>query len=189
MAPKPPPLPPRPWTPEMETDLQRILSVGEECISEKELKALILAKGRGIEEDCEFTTSRFGSSCSSFLHGYTGISRKQISAIELFCYSMDSSARLPVKAAASLAHFTTLDFALGPPHTSFHFFHFYTSSPKTKSPPNSPLRRLRTLRPHAHSPRTPQIRKRKQMHLPRHALHVLLLGGRLVCFNERQNGR
>jgi DNA repair protein RadC len=37
----------------MEEDLQRILTVGEECISEKELKALILAKGRGVDEDGE----------------------------------------------------------------------------------------------------------------------------------------
>jgi tyrosyl-tRNA synthetase len=43
--------PPRPWTPDLESDLQRILTVGEECISEKELKSLILAKGRGTPED------------------------------------------------------------------------------------------------------------------------------------------
>ncbi|KAL7468400.1 hypothetical protein ACHAXS_008629 [Conticribra weissflogii] len=39
--------PAREWTPAMESDLQRILSVGEECISPAELKALILSKGRG----------------------------------------------------------------------------------------------------------------------------------------------
>ncbi|KAL7522295.1 hypothetical protein ACHAWX_006987 [Stephanocyclus meneghinianus] len=49
MAPQP--QAPRPWTPEMEDDLKRILSVGEECISEKELRALILAKGRGVDDD------------------------------------------------------------------------------------------------------------------------------------------
>ena len=38
----------------MEEDYQRILTVGEECISDKELKALILAKGRGVDEDGEF---------------------------------------------------------------------------------------------------------------------------------------
>lgn len=51
MAPQP--QAPRPWTPEMEDDLKRILSVGEECISEKELRALILAKGRGVDDDGE----------------------------------------------------------------------------------------------------------------------------------------
>lgn len=54
MAPKPPPPPPpRPWTDEMEEDCKRILTVGEECISEKELRALILAKGRGVDKDGE----------------------------------------------------------------------------------------------------------------------------------------
>ena len=42
--------PPRPWTEELEADLQRILTVGEECISSGELKKLILAKGRGTEK-------------------------------------------------------------------------------------------------------------------------------------------
>ncbi|KAL7532528.1 hypothetical protein ACHAXR_004685 [Thalassiosira sp. AJA248-18] len=42
--------PPRPWTDDLESDLQRIITVGEECISEKELKTLILAKGRGTEK-------------------------------------------------------------------------------------------------------------------------------------------
>jgi DNA repair protein RadC len=41
----------------MEEDCQRILTVGEECISEKELRALILAKGRGVDEDGEFCKS------------------------------------------------------------------------------------------------------------------------------------
>lgn len=40
-------VPPREWTPELEDDLQRILTVGEECISASELKGLLLAKGRG----------------------------------------------------------------------------------------------------------------------------------------------
>mmetsp|Transcript_25585 Transcript_25585/g.38262 ORF Transcript_25585/g.38262 Transcript_25585/m.38262 type:complete len:817 (-) Transcript_25585:179-2629(-) len=44
-----PAAPPREWTPELEADLQRILTVGEECISSSELKALLLAKGRGSE--------------------------------------------------------------------------------------------------------------------------------------------
>lgn len=38
--------PPREWTEDMQSDLDRILSVGEECISEGELKSLITAKGR-----------------------------------------------------------------------------------------------------------------------------------------------
>lgn len=41
--------PSREWTPELEADLDRLLSVGEECISPVELKALLLAKGRGSE--------------------------------------------------------------------------------------------------------------------------------------------
>jgi tyrosyl-tRNA synthetase len=47
---KAPPAPPREWTAELEADYQRILRVGEECISDKELKALLIAKGRGIED-------------------------------------------------------------------------------------------------------------------------------------------
>mmetsp|Transcript_699 Transcript_699/g.1306 ORF Transcript_699/g.1306 Transcript_699/m.1306 type:complete len:837 (-) Transcript_699:91-2601(-) len=43
--------PAREWTPAMESDLQRILSVGEECISAAELKNLILSKGRGRDGD------------------------------------------------------------------------------------------------------------------------------------------
>lgn len=39
----------RSWNEELEVDFRRILSVGEECISEKELQALILSKGRGTE--------------------------------------------------------------------------------------------------------------------------------------------
>lgn len=46
----------------MEADLQRILSVGEECISEKELRALILAKGRGVDDDGE-TSLGWGLCC------------------------------------------------------------------------------------------------------------------------------
>jgi tyrosyl-tRNA synthetase len=41
----------REWNDDLEADLRRILSVGEECISEGELKSLILAKGRGMEAD------------------------------------------------------------------------------------------------------------------------------------------
>ena len=41
--------PPRQWNNDLELDFRRILSVGEECISEKELQALILSKGRGTE--------------------------------------------------------------------------------------------------------------------------------------------
>eukprot|EP00584_Thalassiosira_punctigera_P004969 CAMPEP_0172531454 /NCGR_PEP_ID=MMETSP1067-20121228/4857_1 /TAXON_ID=265564 ORGANISM="Thalassiosira punctigera, Strain Tpunct2005C2" /NCGR_SAMPLE_ID=MMETSP1067 /ASSEMBLY_ACC=CAM_ASM_000444 /LENGTH=831 /DNA_ID=CAMNT_0013315837 /DNA_START=20 /DNA_END=2515 /DNA_ORIENTATION=- len=48
-----PAAPPRPWTDEMEEDLRRILTVGEECISESELRGLILAKGRGTERFAE----------------------------------------------------------------------------------------------------------------------------------------
>eukprot|EP00986_Skeletonema_menzelii_P010375 scaffold5063_cov150-Skeletonema_menzelii.AAC.4 len=43
--------PPRPWTDDLEADLQRILTVGEECISAKELQSLILSKGRGTPDD------------------------------------------------------------------------------------------------------------------------------------------
>jgi len=46
--------PPREWTPELEADLQRILTVGEECISSSELKSLLLAKGRGSNHPAEF---------------------------------------------------------------------------------------------------------------------------------------
>lgn len=42
---------PRPWTDDLEADLQRILTVGEECISAKELQSLILSKGRGTPDD------------------------------------------------------------------------------------------------------------------------------------------
>mmetsp|Transcript_3202 Transcript_3202/g.5895 ORF Transcript_3202/g.5895 Transcript_3202/m.5895 type:complete len:776 (-) Transcript_3202:38-2365(-) len=45
--PQKPKEPEREWTPELQQDLDRILSVGEECISEPELKSLLLAKGRG----------------------------------------------------------------------------------------------------------------------------------------------
>eukprot|EP00934_Nitzschia_sp_Nitz4_P008845 Nitzschia sp. Nitz4//scaffold119_size111653//73650//75940//NITZ4_004203-RA/size111653-augustus-gene-0.213-mRNA-1//1//CDS//3329533875//8835//frame0 len=37
----------REWTSDLQEDLDRILTVGEECISPSELKALITAKGRG----------------------------------------------------------------------------------------------------------------------------------------------
>jgi tyrosyl-tRNA synthetase len=37
----------RDWTDELQTDYERILSVGEECQTEKELKNLLLFKGRG----------------------------------------------------------------------------------------------------------------------------------------------
>ncbi len=43
--------PQREWTLDLETDLQRILTVGEECISSSELKALLLAKGRGSNNE------------------------------------------------------------------------------------------------------------------------------------------
>lgn len=46
---KTPPKPEREWTDDMDSDLQRILTVGEECISAEELKKLIIAKGRGSE--------------------------------------------------------------------------------------------------------------------------------------------
>lgn len=41
--------PAREWTPELQADLDRILTVGEECISASELKGLITAKGRGSD--------------------------------------------------------------------------------------------------------------------------------------------
>lgn len=46
---KAPAKPKRPWTDELQVDLDRIHSVGEECISFDELKELILTKGRGID--------------------------------------------------------------------------------------------------------------------------------------------
>ena len=51
---KPPPPPPREWTPEMQADYDRILSVGEECISATELRGLITAKGRGSDHAAGF---------------------------------------------------------------------------------------------------------------------------------------
>mmetsp|Transcript_20119 Transcript_20119/g.43679 ORF Transcript_20119/g.43679 Transcript_20119/m.43679 type:complete len:805 (-) Transcript_20119:70-2484(-) len=50
--------PPRPWTDDLESDLRRILTVGEECISEKELQTLITVKGRGTEKYAEHDTDR-----------------------------------------------------------------------------------------------------------------------------------
>jgi tyrosyl-tRNA synthetase len=43
------PAPAREWTTELEQDYARILSVGEECISDTELKELLVAKGRGSD--------------------------------------------------------------------------------------------------------------------------------------------
>jgi len=51
---KTPPKPEREWTDDMESDLNRILTVGEECISPAELKKLILAKGRGSDHPVGF---------------------------------------------------------------------------------------------------------------------------------------
>ena len=51
---KAPPPPPREWTPEMQADYDRILSVGEECISATELRGLITAKGRGSDHAAGF---------------------------------------------------------------------------------------------------------------------------------------
>ena len=51
---KQPPAPPREWTAEMQADYERILSVGEECISASELKGLITAKGRGSDHEHGF---------------------------------------------------------------------------------------------------------------------------------------
>ena len=39
----------RPWTDELQADYDRILSVGEECISAPELKTMLTAKGRGSD--------------------------------------------------------------------------------------------------------------------------------------------
>uniref|UniRef100_A0A7S2R661 tyrosine--tRNA ligase n=1 Tax=Eucampia antarctica TaxID=49252 RepID=A0A7S2R661_9STRA len=47
-------VPDREWTEGMQEDYERILSVGEECISSEELKRLIIAKGRGIEGGSNF---------------------------------------------------------------------------------------------------------------------------------------
>jgi tyrosyl-tRNA synthetase len=41
--------PQRDWTEELQTDYDRIISVGEECISGPELKTLLLTKGRGSD--------------------------------------------------------------------------------------------------------------------------------------------
>ncbi|VEU41397.1 unnamed protein product [Pseudo-nitzschia multistriata] len=46
--------PQREWTPEMQADYDRILSVGEECQNPDELRGLILAKGRGSEHPTGF---------------------------------------------------------------------------------------------------------------------------------------
>ena len=46
---KQPAAPARPWTDELQTDYERILTVGEECISPEELKTLLTMKGRGSE--------------------------------------------------------------------------------------------------------------------------------------------
>jgi len=46
--------PEREWTPELQQDFDRIYSVGEECISEQELKSLLLAKGRGSNHPTGF---------------------------------------------------------------------------------------------------------------------------------------
>jgi len=46
--------PPREWTDDMQADYDRILSVGEECQSTKELRGLITAKGRGSEHPTGF---------------------------------------------------------------------------------------------------------------------------------------
>mmetsp|Transcript_17111 Transcript_17111/g.32376 ORF Transcript_17111/g.32376 Transcript_17111/m.32376 type:complete len:772 (-) Transcript_17111:80-2395(-) len=51
---KTPPKPEREWSTEMEVDFQRILTVGEECISPEELKKLILVKGRGSDHPVGF---------------------------------------------------------------------------------------------------------------------------------------
>lgn len=51
---KQPKQPPREWTAELQADYDRIFSVGEECISGPELKALITAKGRGLPDSPGF---------------------------------------------------------------------------------------------------------------------------------------
>ena len=40
-------VPPRDWTPQLQSDYDRVLTVGEECVSAAELKSLLLARGRG----------------------------------------------------------------------------------------------------------------------------------------------
>ncbi|CAJ1960042.1 unnamed protein product [Cylindrotheca closterium] len=47
---KEPAKPPRDWTAELQSDYERILTVGEECIAASELKALMTAKGRGSDQ-------------------------------------------------------------------------------------------------------------------------------------------
>ena len=46
--------PPREWTPGLQEDLDRILTVGEECITEADLKGLLTAKGRGSDHPTGF---------------------------------------------------------------------------------------------------------------------------------------
>jgi tyrosyl-tRNA synthetase len=46
--------PAREWTPELQEDLDRILTVGEECISGSELQGLLSAKGRGSDHPTGF---------------------------------------------------------------------------------------------------------------------------------------
>jgi tyrosyl-tRNA synthetase len=48
------PKPEREWTDELQADYDRILSVGEECISETELKKLLTVKGRGSDHATGF---------------------------------------------------------------------------------------------------------------------------------------
>ncbi|CAB9507871.1 Tyrosine--tRNA ligase 1, cytoplasmic [Seminavis robusta] len=43
------PQPKRPWNDDLQIDFDRIRSVGEECISEAELKELLISRGRGAE--------------------------------------------------------------------------------------------------------------------------------------------
>ena len=47
---KPEPKPQREWTPELQVDYDRILTVGEECQTASELKALLTAIGRGSDQ-------------------------------------------------------------------------------------------------------------------------------------------
>lgn len=48
---KAPPEPEREWTHELQEDLERLLSVAEECITETELKQLVLKRGNGSGND------------------------------------------------------------------------------------------------------------------------------------------
>ena len=67
----------RVWDDELEIDYQRILSVGEECITPTELKALLLRKGRGTDPNIKFNLYD-GFEPSGRMHIAQGTLRKKM---------------------------------------------------------------------------------------------------------------